>query len=74
MPDLSGAKEKSDNSFIFVGIYIRRIDHRQYERDNDTKNLHLEYYLRAMQLYRTKFKTENKQHMLIFVLLSDDIQ
>ena len=74
LPDKSGTNEKSDNGFIFVGIHIRRLDHVQYERDNDMKNLDLQYYLRAMQLYRMKFKKENQQKMLIFVLLSDDMQ
>merc|ERR1712110_874881 len=74
LPDKFEAIEKSDNGFIFVGIHIRRTDHREYERDNDMKNLDLEYYLRAMQLYRMKFKKEHQQKMLIFVILSDDIQ
>ena len=74
LPDEYGAMEKSYNGFIFVGIHIRRTDHRQYERDNDMRNLDLEYYLRAIQLYRMKFKKENLQKMLIFVILSDDIQ
>ena len=42
-PDKSGTKKKSNNGFIFVGIHIRRTDHVQYERDNDMKNLDLEY-------------------------------
>ena len=74
VPDKFEAIEKSDNRFIFVGIHIRRTDHRQYERDKDMKNLDLNYYLRAMQLYKMKFKNENQQKMLIFVILSDDMQ
>ena len=74
LPDKSKSKEKSYNGFIFVGIHIRRTDHVQYERDNNLKNLDLEYYLRAMQLYRMKFNIEHQQKKLIFVLLSDDIE
>ena len=70
----SGAKEKQDMGFVFVGIHVRRTDHLQYERDNDMPNLDSQYYLSAMQLYRIKFKKEHKRKMLIFVLLSDDIQ
>ena len=29
--DKFGAIEQSDNGFIFVGIHIRRTDHRQYD-------------------------------------------
>ena len=74
LPDKYEAKQKSDNGFIFVGIHIRRTDHRKYERDNDMKNLDLEYYLRAMQLYRKKFAKEHLRKLMIFVLLSDDMQ
>ena len=74
LPDKSEAKEKSGDGFIFVGIHIRRTDHVKYERDNDIKNLDLQYYLRAMHLYRTLFKTEHQEKKLIFVLLSDDMQ
>ena len=35
VPDKFGAIEKSDNGYIFVGIHIRRTDHRQYEKDKD---------------------------------------
>ena len=59
--DKFGAIEKSDNGFIFVGIHIRRTDHRQYEKNKDMKSLDLNYYLRAMQLYKMKFKKQNQQ-------------
>ena len=74
LPDKLGTTDMLDRGFVFVGIHIRRTDHRQYERDHGMKNLDLEYYLRAMQLYRMNFKIEHQQKMLIFVLLSDDIQ
>ena len=32
------------------------------------------YYLQAMNMYRQKFKKENKRKKLIFVFVSDDIQ
>jgi len=75
LPDKFEAGENNyDGCFTFVGIHVRRTDHLQYERDNDMKNLDLEYYLRAMQLYRKKFARHHLRKLLIFVLLTDDMQ
>ena len=60
--------------YVFVGIHSRRTDHLEYQKKHNMNALDARYYLEAMNLYREKFKKENKKKRLIFIFVSDDIQ
>ena len=66
--------KKVNLDYVFVGIHSRRTDHLEYEKKHNMNALDARYYLDAMNLYREKFRKENKKKRLIFIFVSDDIQ
>eukprot|EP00095_Tigriopus_kingsejongensis_P012638 maker-scaffold1516_size37830-snap-gene-0.10 protein:Tk12638 transcript:maker-scaffold1516_size37830-snap-gene-0.10-mRNA-1 annotation:"galactoside 2-alpha-l-fucosyltransferase 1" len=59
--------KKSKQPLTYVGIHSRRTDHLAFEVENNYVELRPSYYLKAMDLFRDKFKN------VIFVYISDDV-
>ena len=60
-------------NMTFVGIHVRRTDHLAYEAKHAMKELDASYYLKAMAMFRKRFKAASRKKRLIFVVVSDDI-
>ena len=67
-------KVKPHVHYIYIGIHSRRTDHLEFQKKNGFKELDARYYLKAMHLYRLKFKRQSQLKKLIFVFVSDDLQ
>ena len=61
-------KKKKKPELTFIGIHSRRTDHLAYEKERGKVALRVSYYIKAMDMFRTKFKNT------VFLYISDDLE